>query len=173
MHRRELLRRKQHTVLTVLRVQVQSVLYAVPAKRKPALRRSDADNALFATDLPLIAESAAVECFITNMADMGWHTELRNGWLVMDAPVPVPEYILPKELAGECGCCISLLVRHAQSAPAERIIRAVVKAADAGKQPFEKLCSQLHGEFAVRLRNHEALPGALLPYLCCAYRKYY
>ena len=160
-------------MLTALRARVQSVLYAVPAKRKPALRRSDADNALFATDLPLIAEPAAVEGFIADMADIGWRTELRNGWLVLDAAVPVPEYILPKELAGECGCCISLLLRHAENAPAEDIIRAIVKAADAGKQPFEKLCSQLHGDFAAQLRKHEALPGALLSYLCCAYRKFY
>ena len=47
---------------------------------------------------------------------------------------------------------------------------AVVKAADAGRQPFEKLCAALHGEFAVRLRRHEPLPGALLPYLCHAYQ---
>ena len=160
-------------MLTALRAQVQSVLYAVPANRKPALRRSDAENALFATDLPLIAEPAAVEVFIADMADIGWRTELRNGWLVLDAPVPVPEYVLPKELAGECGCCISLLLRHAENAPPEDIIRAVVKTADAGKQPFEKLCSQLHGDFAVRLRRQEELPGALLPYLCCAYRKFY
>ena len=155
-------------MLTLLRTQVQSALYAVPARRKPALRRSDAPDALFATDLPLVAESAAVEAFRADMAARGWHSKLRNGWLILDAPVPVPEYVLPKDLAGECGCCISLLLRHPGSAPAEKYIRIVVKAAEAGRQPFERMCGQLHGEFAARLRRHEPLPGALLPYLCRA-----
>ena len=43
-------------MLTEMRRQVQSVLYAVPVKRKPALRRSDLPDTLFATDLPLVAE---------------------------------------------------------------------------------------------------------------------
>ena len=160
-------------MLTALRQQVQSVLYAVPASRKPALRRADAADALFATDLPLIAEADAVQGFIADMEQRGWTVVERNGWLLLDAAVPVPEYAVPTAPAGECGCCISLLLRHAENAPAEAAIRAVVKAADAGKQPFEKLCSQLHGDFAVRLLRQEELPGALLPYLCCAYQKFY
>ena len=155
-------------MLTVLRTQVQSALYAVPTRRKPALRRSDAPDALFATDLPLVAGAAAVEAFRTDMAARDWHSELRNGWLILDAPVPVPEYTLPNALAGEGCCCISLLLRHPDSAPAGDYIRAVCKAAEAGRQPFERLCAQLHGEFAARLRRHEPLPGAMLPYLCRA-----
>lgn len=160
-------------MLTALRRQVQSVLYGVEAKRKPALRRSDAPDALFATDLPLVAEENAAAAFRQQMADLGWHTDLRNGWLILDAPVPAPEYAIPKDLTGECGCCISLLLRHPDNAPAEDFIRAVAKAADAGKQPFEKLCAQLHGELAARLRQHHPLPGALLPYLCYAHQKFY
>ena len=160
-------------MLTALRAQVQAVLYAVPAQRKPALRRSDAEDALFATDLPLIAQASAVEDFRAGMEAMGWRVARCNGWLTLDTAVPTPEYDIPKALAGECGCCISLLLRHPGGAPAEDDIRAVVKAADAGIQPFEKLCARLHGEFAARLRRHEALPGALLPYLCQAYQKLY
>lgn len=156
-------------MLTALRMQVQAVLYAVPAGRKPALRRSDAPDALFATDLPLIAEESAVAAFLTEMTRLGWRIGERNGWLTLDASVPSPAYTVPDTLKGECGCCMSLLLRHREDAPAEEFIRAVVKAADAGKLPFERLCSQLHGEFAARLRRHEALPGALLPYLCHAY----
>lgn len=158
-------------MLTALRMQVQRVLYAVPAKRKPALRRSDAPEALLATDLPLTAEADAVDAWIAEMTRLGWTVAVRNGWLTLDVPVPVPDYDLPGSLAGECGCCISLLQRHPGDAPAEDVIRAVVKAADAGKLPFERLCGQLHGEFAARLRQHEALPGELLPYLCCALEK--
>ncbi len=160
-------------MLTVLRQQVQVVLYAVPAKRKPALRRSDLPEALFATDLPLVAEEEAVAAFCVQMEAQGWRIGRHKGWLTLDAPVPVPEYDIPEALDGECGCCISLLLRHPDAASAESFIRAVVKAADAGRQPFERLCASLHGEFAVRLRNHESLPGALLPYLCHAYQTLY
>ena len=160
-------------MLTTLRTQVQSVLYAVPAKRKPALRRSDAPDALFATDLPLVAEADIVQNFVADMTCLGWSVSVRNGWLTLDAPVPVPKHAVPDTLAGECGCCISLLLRHEEEAPAADFIRAVVKAADAGKLPFERLCGQLHGEFAARLRRHEALPGALLPYLCRAHEMFY
>ena len=160
-------------MLTALRQQVQGVLYAVPAKRKPALRRSDAPEALFATDLPLIAEQEAVAAFMADMQKQGWTSLERNSWLTLDAAVPVPEYTIPEAPAGECGCCISLLQRHREEAAAEDYIRAVAKAAEAGKLPFERLCAQLHGEFAIRLRTHRPLPGALLPYLCHAYYTFY
>lgn len=160
-------------MLTGLRQQVQGVLYAVPAKRKPALRRSDAPDALFATDLPLVAEAEVIRDFAAHMEACGWTVRERNGWLTLDAAVPVPETVIPADLVGECGCCISLLLRHPEAAPAADVIRAVVKAADAGKQPFERLCTQLHGAFAAHLREHRALPGALLPYLCHAYNMFY
>ncbi len=153
-----------------MREQVQRVLYAVPAKRKPALRRSDAPDVLFATDLPLIAPNDGVAAFCTEIANFGWRTDTRKGWLTLDAPVPVPDVDAPAVRAGECDCCISLLLRHKEDAPADDFIRAVVKAADAGRSPFERLCGQLHAEFAARLRRHEPLPGKLLPYLCEANR---
>lgn len=160
-------------MLTALRQQVQSVLYAVPAKRKPALRRSDALDALFATDLPLIAAADAVVAFTADMEGRGWTVRERSGWLTLDAAVPVPDCTIPACLEGECGCCISLLLRHREEAAAEDYIRAVTKAAEAGKLPFERLCAQLHGEFALRLREHRPLPGGLLPYLCRAYHVFY
>lgn len=160
-------------MLTALRTQVQGVLYAVPSKRKPALRRSDAPDALFATDMPLVVEETAVRAFMAEMTRLGWTVSERNGWLTLDTAVPAPKYQVPETLTGECGCCISLLLRHPDTAPEADVIRAVVKAADAGKLPFERLCSQLHGEFAARLRRHEALPGALLTYLCRAYEMFY
>lgn len=160
-------------MLRALREQVQRVLYAVPAGRKPALRRSDAPDALFATDLPLAADGDAVASFQREMIRLGWRCEERNGWLVLDAPVPVPDADLPDMPAGECGSCISILLRHREDAPASEEIRAVVKAAEAGRIPLEKLCGQLHEQFAVSLRKKEPLPGVLLPYLCNAYQTLY
>jgi len=160
-------------MLTGLRAQVQAALYTVPAKRKPALRRSDAPDALFATDLTLIAAADAVQTFIADMETQGWTVRERNGWLTLDAPVPAPEYDIPEPAEGACGCCISLLLRHRGDAPAHDCIRAVVKAEDAGRLPFERLCTRLHGDFAACLREHRLLPGALLPYLCHAYNTFY
>ncbi len=155
-------------MLTALRQQVQQVLYAQPAMRRPALRRSDAGDALFATDLPLLADTSAVEAFCRDLSAKGWTIGERKGWLTLDAPVPAPACSVPRSLTGELGCCISLLLRHPDDGPAEDLIRALAKAADAGPQPLERLCGQLHGEFAARLRSRQPLPGALLPYLCHA-----
>lgn len=155
-------------MLAALRLQVQTALYAVPARRKPALRRTDAPDALLATDLPLIADEASVEAFTDVLIGLGWRVTQRAGWFQLDADVPVPEAELTELPQGEVGCCISLLLRHpGEECPAE-LIRRVVKAADAGRQPFERLCGQLHAEMAAQLRRHEALPGGLVKYLCRA-----
>lgn len=159
-------------MLTDLRVRVTAALQGVPARRRPALRRCDAADALLSTDLPLIAEPEAVRSFTEAMAAQGFCVLPRSGWLLLDAPVPPPDAPVPDDLAGEAGCCISLLLRHPGAGEAEAAIRALVKAAEAGKQPFDRLCGQLHADFARKLRTHEPLPGALLPYLCAAYRKY-
>lgn len=155
-------------MLRALRAQVQGQMTLVPCVRRPALRRSDAPDALLATDLPLVADAASVESFIGAMQRLGWLCVTRNGWLLLDAPVPPPDAPVPTDLRDECGCCISLLLRHPDEADATAYVRRVVKAADAGRMPLERLCGQLHAEFAVRLRQHEPLPGALLPYLCKA-----
>ena len=160
-------------MLTGLRAQVQHILYAVPAQRKPALRRSDADTALFATDLPGVAGAEDVQNFLARMEKMGWRHEMRHGWICLDAPVPAPDAFIPGNLTGECGCCISILLRHPADGPAEAFIREAVKAADAGLQPFERACARLHRTLAEMLREHRLLPGALLPYLCCAHAKFY
>ncbi len=159
-------------MLTALRQQVQSVLYAAPAKRKPALRRSDALNALFATDLPLVADAEDVRAFREAVACLGWKTIEHNGWLLLDAPIPAPAVTVPASLQGACGCCISLLIRHPDAAPAEDLIRASAKAVEAGRQAAERFCTRLHGELAARLRMHQPLPGALLPYLCFIHNAY-
>lgn len=156
-----------------LRRIVSNVLMSAGAARKPALRRSDAPDALLATDLPLIASPEAVRAAIQRLTELGcrvWPAE--NGWLLLDASLPTPEAAIPENLQGECGCCIALLLRHPEKGDAQVHIRAAVKAAETGRQIFERFCAQLHGELAAKLRRHESLPGALLPYLCRAYETY-
>lgn len=155
-------------MLTPLRREMQSLLSAVPVRRKPALRRSDAPEALLATDLPLAAEEAAVADFTALAENAGWTVLRRGDWLLMDHSVDAPDCPVPAELPGEAGCCLSLLLRHGGGdAPAEDV-RALVKARDAGGNALERLCAAWHRDWAARLRRHEPLPGGLIPYLCGA-----
>ncbi len=157
-------------MLTALRAQVNAALADVPARRRPALRRPDAPDALVATDLPFLADRADVEAFIARMREDGWRIREAGGWLLLDGDVPAPDSPVPAALTGECGCCISLLLRHpADDAPCGDALRALVKAADAGPVPLERCCSALHADLAARLRLRQPLPGGLLPYLCFAH----
>jgi len=153
-------------VLRELRRQVTCALNEMPASRKPALRRSDSPDALLATDLPLVADREAVEAFAARLTAQGWRVlPGSNGWLLLDADVPVPQVVGDFHPQGEAACCISILQRHPGNGDAREKIRALVKAAEAGKQPLERLCAALHGDLAAMLRQHEPLPGELLPYL--------
>ena len=71
-------------MLTPLRREMQALLATVPVRRKPALRRSDAPEALLATDLPLAAEEAAVADFTALAENAGWTVLRRGDWLLMD-----------------------------------------------------------------------------------------
>ena len=155
-------------MLTPLRRKMQALLAAVPVRRKPALRRSDAPEALLATDLPLAAEKAAVADFIALSEKAGWTVMRRGNWLLLDHPVDAPDCPVPAELPGEAGCCLSLLLRHGGGDAPEEDIRALVKARDAGSTALERLCAAWHRDWAARLRRHEPLPGGLIPYLCGA-----
>lgn len=161
-------------MLSALRAQVNAELLRLEVNRRPALRRSDDPEALLATDLPLASSAETAEGFVRRLRELGWRVwPGRNGWLLLDAPVSAPEPATNCVPAGECGCCVSILRRHPDEGDASGMIRALVKAADAGRQPFERLCSQLHGQLAALLRRHEPLPSALLPYLCQAYHDLY
>lgn len=160
-------------MLTPLRAEVNALLEQIEVRRKPALRRSDSAGALLATDLPLAADESAVEAFVMSAEDCGWHVrQADNGWLLLDKPVPVPDVAMPSKMAGECGCCLSLLLRHPEDGDASELIREVVRAEEAGKTPFRRFCTALHNRLAAMLRLHQPLPGGLTPYLVHACRKY-
>lgn len=160
-------------MLRALRAQVQANFEGMTLLRRPALRRADAPDALLATNLPQVTDAAGADAFCREMRRLGWQCSLRAGWLLLDAPVPAPAAPVPAALEGECGCCISLLLRHPDQGDAAEDIRRVVKAADAGRKPFERLCGQLHAAFAEDLRRGRPLPGILLPYLCQAWHDLY
>ena len=86
------------------------MLATVPTLRRPALRRSEDANALFATDLPLLADAAD---FCRLAEKHGWRTWMQGGWLLLDK-LPNPPDMPTKipDAPGELGCCLSLLARH-------------------------------------------------------------
>lgn len=155
-------------MLTALRREVQAVLADMPVTRKPALRRSDAPDALLATDLPITADEETVQRFIGRMSEKGWRVWRHGSWLLLDAEIPVPADDVPETMEGELGCCISLLVRHPGGEKDEIALRALVKAAERGSAALEICCKGLHASWAAALREHRNLPGGLLPYLCRA-----
>jgi len=158
-------------MLTKLRRQVNEALADLPVSRKPALRRASQREALLATDLPLVALERAQEVFCSRMAHLGWTVRQEGMWLLLDAPVPAPEEKGMPPATGEAACCLWLLRRHPGSAVDHDMLRDLVKAQEAGRQPLERLCAQWHRDFAAMLREKKTLPGGLLPYLCEALKE--
>lgn len=68
-------------MLSALRKELQELLATVPTLRRPALRRSEDANALFATDLPLLADAGG---FLPTAEKHGWRTWMQGGWLLLD-----------------------------------------------------------------------------------------
>lgn len=158
-------------MLTALRREVQVHLVKVPVQRKPALRRSDDPEALLATDLPGIAKPEAVAVFVTAMEAEGWRIWPKDGWLLLDHAVAMPQWRWPEEYPGEWGCCLWLLRNHPGEAAPAGHIRALVKAVEQGNDKVERLCRAWHEEFAGLLRAHQPLPGGLAAYLCNAMKE--
>ncbi len=152
-------------MLTALRREVTEALAALPTSRRAALRRPEDAGSLLATNLPFLADVQTVADFTQTLTQQGWRVLEQNGWLLLDAPVPLPEKRTSQPHTGERACCIALLARHPGNAPAEDLIRAFAKAHEEGPQQVERFCTALHDDLAARLRLHQPLPGDLLPYL--------
>ena len=158
-------------MLSAAREALNLLLSGIRTRRKPAVRRASDDDWMFATDLPLAADEAGTERFVHLASADGWRVgRTENGWLLLDRPSLIPGVTertgaLPP---GEAGALISLLERHPSDTADERALRAVAKAAEEGAAALDRLCARLHADWAEKLRGHEKLPGALLPYLCAA-----
>ncbi len=158
-------------MLRALRAELNALLADTPVRRKPALRRSDVSGALLATDLPFASEADDAADFCRRAQAAGWQVRVAdNGWQLLDKAPPVPQTAVPQEAQGECGCCLSLLLRHPETGEADETIRRVLRAEEAGWRAFDRLCAQLHAELAAMLRCRQPLPGALTPYLAHAYQ---
>lgn len=153
-------------MLDDMRRELREALNTCRVSRPAVLRRSDRPDMLLACDLPTVAEEAEVTAFIYTEEEQGWTVRCEAGWLLLDKPIPVPAWPEARpQASGEAANVISLLERHRNENEDLIAVRAVVKAAEAGPQKLERLCRQLHGDWAERLRMDRPLPGALLPYL--------
>ena len=143
------------------RKELNGLLAAERTPRPVALRRSLREDFLYATDLPAVDEAAAGH-FTKAAEEAGWIVERCGDWLQLDRrEAGVPEGIPALAAGPEARCCASLLKRHAgrTGEPDRRAERRLVKASEAGPAAWEKVCEELHGEWAERLRKHEPLPG--------------
>ena len=152
-------------MLKALRAELQSLLREAAVTRPPALRRALTDQALFATDLPQCTDSDTVQVWIRRAETMGWQVMPEGGWLLLDYPI-TPTASPPSRLPpGELGCCISLLQRHLSDETDPVWARRLLKAAEAGVEPQERVCRALHLRLAELLRAHLPLPAQMLPLL--------
>ena len=151
------------------RKELQEMLKEMQLWRPPALRRSGAEDSLYATDLPSLAKEAALHAFCARLTEKGWQCREERGWLHLRRPAAhPPEDWFSGPFGPEAGCCASLLRRHAETSAdpegGDRAAFALIKAGEEGPDPYERVCRRLHGEWAAALRRGEALPKLSLRY---------
>lgn len=142
-----------------LRQELNRLLSAMEASRKPALRRSLSPDYLYATDLPLCASSEICEVFRRQAAAAGWESCPAGSWLnLRKAGALFPSgwwESLPRE--GEAACVSGLLLRH----PSLRLSRSqahlLLKAREESPASLEKACRSVHQDFARQLREISAV----------------
>ncbi|MBR4712022.1 MAG: hypothetical protein IKP10_08290 [Clostridia bacterium] len=160
-------------MLRAAREAAVELMRGIPAARRPALRRANEAGWMLATDLPLIADEAGREHFLTLAREAGWRTgRTPGGWVLLDRLDLLPQAPPPDRLPdGEAGALISLLARHPSDGTDDEALRAIAAAAEQGRPQLDRLCAALHAAWARALRRHEKIPGALMPYLCAAVRE--
>lgn len=158
-------------MLTALRAQLNAAMSACCPSRRPALRHAGCEGWLLCSDVPQLVQADALHALCAQLHANGWRTAQLKGWLYFDKPVPVPQADPQSLLPGEAGCVASLLRRHPGAAPCDEAIRTLCCAYDKGPVHVERCCRQLHSELAARLRQHQPLPGGLLPYIIRAARQ--
>ena len=152
-------------MLTELRKNIAELISQCPTRRPCAVRRSLSPDFLLAIDLPHAAEEATVEKFLHLAQENGWTASVENGWILLDHALPVPPAYADTAANGRLANAIWLLQHHPSDETDDAALRALAKAAEEGDKAVERFCDGCVKDWAVRLRMHQALPGALLPYL--------
>ncbi len=151
--------------MNVWRKELQLMLAKEKTVRPPALRRSLEEAYLYATDLPLLLSPEELADFRERAEQAGWQTERKDCWLQLTRTVCKPPDGWRKGiLLTEAAACASLLRRwesrkEGKERPdGQREAVLLVKAGETGSKALESVCRKLHGEWAVLLREHRALP---------------
>ena len=132
------------------------MIAAVSVKRKPALRRSDSAEYLFATDLPAVADPENLQLFTKSVENEGWVWIIRSGWLLLDMVCKRP--VIIAERFPESEACAEILKRHPGRRDGKREWRDLYKACEQGGRIERAAFRKLHSEMAVALREHRDLP---------------
>ena len=142
------------------RKEITDMMISSGYRRTPALRRSDKEQFLFATDYPLAADDQDVLRFIGYAHEAGWQTETDHGWIYLSRKPELNEGDGLPAPGPESACCLSLLKRHA----GDRILsdgsaeRMLLKAAEEGADAYENACERLHYTWAGMLRESGTIP---------------
>ena len=148
--------------MNALRKELQELMKIPQAARQPVLRRSIAEDWLYATDLPAVCNGESLSLFLDSIRKAGWEYAEEKGWILMRKPADKPpEEWYDGSFGTEAGCCLSLLERHERQAidEPETVQRTLIKAAEEGEKKYEAACAAIHREWAERLRRGESLPG--------------
>ena len=150
-------------MLTPLRKRLRELMAEMPCRRPPVLRRSDAQDMLLATDLPLLTEEASLSALLSRLEAEGWRTRQERGWLLLDHALEAPP--CTGEPEGEGACVLRLLSLHPGGGMDEDTARLLARAEEQGPRQTERLLSDLHHRYAAMLRLHLPLPEELIPYV--------
>ncbi len=157
-------------MMNALRRELLTLLDACETRRKPALRRSLEEGYLYASDLPQAAAEEETDRFLSAARVLGWTAERRGDWILLDKAAPLPPegwYAGPR--GPEAACCLSLLRRRPPAGPSDpaardAAVRRLLLAGEQGGDTLEKVCGELHGEWAACLREGRALPAVAPAY---------
>lgn len=142
--------------MCIEREQLRELLAKTEAVRKPALRRSNNEEFLFATNLPLITKENELTRFLSEAQSTGWTCRIESGWLLLDK-VP-DEKIIIAERSTEAEACAAILERHSIKADGRREWRILYKACEQDEKKVSEAFMMLHAEMALALREHRKLP---------------
>ena len=145
-----------------LRKELAELLEQADGKRRPALRRSLLRDWLYAADLAAACPGHAGEALAKELRAAGWETREDGDWTQMRKPVyRPPEGWYSGPFGPEAACCASLLERHPGGPEGEDpgIICRLIKAGEEGPEAVERVCAELHREWAARMRAGKPLPG--------------
>ena len=148
--------------MNAYRRELRTALDALQVTRPAVLRRSLRADYLYSTDLPQAADRDVVRRFSDAVRCIGWRTETDEAWIHMD-PADIrkwPDSEDKMPVCMESTCCLSILRRHSPrlSASDGSTERQLIKAAEEGRESYEKTCRRIHGEWAAAMREHRRIP---------------